>query len=163
MAVNGQVLAQSEAEALRARLEEPQTAAALNTLLDHVDLLAVMVTALDGFIGRSDAIVETLADAVTELRTTASNADLPAVDVKGLVNSAAAAAPTAKMALDQLSDPRTAEVVTQLSTAVNEAGRSRAAAPNGPLALLRALKDPDVSRALGFMLQVAKAFGRQRG
>lgn len=162
MAVNGQVLAQSEAEALRARLEEPQTASALNTLLDHVDLLAVMVTALDGFIGRSDAIVETLADAVTELRTTANNADLPTVDVKGLVNSAAAAAPTAKMALDQLSDPRTAEVVTQLSTAVHEAGQSRAAAPSGPLALLRALKDPDVSRALGFMLELAKAFGRQR-
>lgn len=163
MAVNGQVLTQSEAEALRARLEEPQTASALNTLLDHADLLAVMVTALDGFIGRSDAIVETLADAVTELRTSASNAELPSVDIKAVVDSAVAAAPTAKTVLDRLADPRTVEVVAQLSTAVHEAGQSRAAAPNGALALLRALKDPDVTRALGFLLEVAKAFGRQRG
>ena len=41
-----------------------------------------------------------------------------------------------------------------------EAVESGAPAPSGPLALLRAVRDPDVARGIGFFLQVAKAFGR---
>jgi len=40
--LNGQLAASSPAEALKARLDEPQVAAALNSLLDHADLLAIV-------------------------------------------------------------------------------------------------------------------------
>jgi len=159
--LNGQLVAPSPAEALRARLDEPQVAAALNNLLDHADLLAIVAVAFDGFLSRGDVIADTLAEAVGELRGAGVGNPLAGVDVKGLVGSAKAAAPAIQNLLGQVSDPRTVETVTQLTTAVAEAKKNPAPAPTGALALLRALKDPEVSAGLGFLLNVAKQFGRQ--
>jgi hypothetical protein len=41
---------------LAQRLAEPRTAAALNALLDHADLLALLVSGLDELISRGDTI-----------------------------------------------------------------------------------------------------------
>jgi hypothetical protein len=49
--VNGQLVTSSPADELLARLEEPQLVAALNTVLDHADLLALMVSGLDVSLG----------------------------------------------------------------------------------------------------------------
>ena len=38
------------ADAVRERLDDPRVAEALTTLLDHADLLAVLVSGLDGFV-----------------------------------------------------------------------------------------------------------------
>jgi len=46
------------AQALAKRLAEPRTAAAVNTLLDHADLL-------DGLVSRGDTITDSLADSST--------------------------------------------------------------------------------------------------
>src|SRR5690349_24824950 len=54
--------------AVIARLSEPQTAAALNTLLDHADLLAISVVALDGLVGRSEVIGDALVSGFDALR-----------------------------------------------------------------------------------------------
>jgi hypothetical protein len=160
--LNGQLVASSPAEALRARLDEPQVAAALNNLLDHADLLAIVAVALDGFLSRGDVIANTLAEAVGELRGSGGIGNpLAGVDVKGLVGAAKDAAPAIQNLLGQVGDPRTVETVTQLTTAVAEARKSPAPAPTGALALLRALKDPEVAAGLGFFLDVARQFGRQ--
>lgn len=173
MTIDGQVAARSPADELRARLDEPQVAAALNTVLDHADLLALVAVALDGFLSRGDVIANTLAEAVGELRDASSNGSHPfaGIDVKGLATSAAAlsgplvaATPALTTLLEQATDPRAVETVTHLTAAVGDARTALdhgAPAPTGVLALLRVLKDPDIARGLGFLLEVAKAFGRR--
>lgn len=165
MAVNGQLVARSPADDLLARLEEPQVLAALNNLLDHADLLSLLVVSLDGFLSRGDVIANTLADAVGELRGAGS--PLASVDVKGLMSTASkvsAATPAIDTVLTSLTDPKTVEAITALSASVGEAKANAAsapAAPTGIFGLMRALKDEDVSRGLGFLIEVAKAFGHR--
>ncbi len=173
MTIDGQVAARSPADQLRARLDEPQVAAALNSLLDHADLLALVAVALDGFLSRGDVIADTLAEAVGELRGASANGSNPlaGVDIKGLATSVAAlsgplvtATPALTTLLERATEPRAVETVTDLTAAVGDARTAvanGAPAPVGVVALLRALKDPDVSRGLGFALEVAKAFGRR--
>lgn len=66
------------AEQLLDRLSEPRTLAALNHLLDHAELLAFSAASLDGLVRRSDVIVENVAAAVGEMRSTVPS--MPAVD-----------------------------------------------------------------------------------
>lgn len=171
-ASNGQLVAQSPADDLLARLDDPKVAAALSNLLDHADLLAILVVGLDGLVSRGEVIGSSLADAVTELRSGAE--DLPAVDLKALAGSLATLSgslPTAIPALgalldSSLTDPKAIEVITQLGHAL-VVGRERIEAapptPTGVFSLLRTLKDEDVARGLGFLIQVAKSFGQQLG
>jgi Protein of unknown function (DUF1641) len=162
VALNDQIVtAPSPAEALKARLDDPQVAAALHNMLDHADVLALVAVALDGFLSRGEVIANTLAEAVGELRGANVTNPLAGVDVKGLLGSAKDAAPAIQTLLGQVADPRVVETVTQLTTAVADAQKNHAPAPTGALALLRSLKDPEVAAGLGFLLQVAKYFGRQ--
>ena len=69
-------------DALTAKLDDPQTAAALLTLLDHVDLLAILVQGLSGMIERSETIGASIGDGIVELRQTfAANPALQGRDV----------------------------------------------------------------------------------
>lgn len=172
MALNDPLATRSPADDLLERLDEPKVIAALNTLLDHADLLAVAVVALDGFLSRGDVIADSLADAVGELRGVATGAggSLAGIDVKGVVNTVSAlsgplvaATPALTTLLAGVSDPRTAAVVGQLTGAVADADRTgNTTGPTGAFALLRMLKDPDVSRGIGYFIEVAKAFGKRR-
>ena len=54
MTPNGQAVAVTPADTVRDRLDDPQVAAALNTLLDHADVLAILVSGLP-FSSRSNA------------------------------------------------------------------------------------------------------------
>jgi hypothetical protein len=174
VAVDDQLATRSPADDLLDRLEEPSVVASLHTLLDHADLLAVLVVALDGFIGRGDVIADSLADAVGELRSAAESSSNPlaGVDVKGLIATAgalagplAAAAPALTSMLEKVRRPETVQVVDQLTAAVSEVQQTGPgdSAPTGVFALLRTLKDPDVARGIDFFVQLAKAFGKQRG
>ncbi len=162
MTLNDQVVAApSPAEALAARLNEPQVAASLNSLLDHADLLALVAVALDGFLSRGDVIADTLAEAVGELRGANPTNPFAGVDVKGLVASAKDAAPAVRTLIGQVTEPRVVEVVGHLTAAVAEVESAHAPPPTGALALLRTLRDPDTAAGLGFLLQVATSFGRR--
>jgi Protein of unknown function (DUF1641) len=160
------------AQALAGRLAEPRTAAALNTLLDHADLLAVLVTGLDGLVSRSDTITESLIDGVTELRAAGEPARAGAAQ---LVTTAQQLGTLTPALLDKLpvleallgsdlADPKVIELASMASRAVvsgaGQAERSELKV-SGVIGLLRALRDPDVSRALGFVLSIAKALGKE--
>jgi uncharacterized protein YjgD (DUF1641 family) len=122
------------AQALAERLAEPRTAAAINTLLDHADLLALLVSGLDGLVSRGDTITDSLADGVSELLGS------------------------------DLVDPKVIEIAALASRAVTtgaEQASRRDLRVTGVVGLARALRDPDVSRALGFALSIAKALGRE--
>ncbi|MFB6146206.1 MAG: DUF1641 domain-containing protein [Halobacteriaceae archaeon] len=61
---------------------------------------------------------------------------------------------------DAASDPDTARALEQTLTALGAASASEPA-PVGTLGLLRALRDPEVQRGLGFLLAVARETGRE--
>jgi uncharacterized protein DUF1641 len=60
----------------------------------------------------------------------------------------------------QLLEPSALAVVSRLAAALAEPG---AAEPVGMWGAMRALRDPDVQRALGFVLAVGRTFGRHLG
>lgn len=157
-------------QALAQRLAEPGVAEALNTLLDHADLLALLVVGLDGLISRGDTIADSLASGVSDLRSAGEQTRLDAVKV---VTAAQQLSQLAPFLLDRLSvlenllnsdlgDPRAIGVASAASRALVSASEQSARPRIGGLrGLLRALKDDDVNRALGFVISVARAFGRE--
>lgn len=174
MSANGQAVAPSPADELKDRLDDPAVAAALNSLLDHADLLAILVTGLDGFVRRGEQISDSLSSTVGELRAAAesSEKDLPSLDVKALMStlsSLASALSDAAPAIETLLrspmiEPQAVEVLGQLGQALVEGKAAAAADPAGPkgvFGLWRITKDKDVNRGLGFLVHVARAFGRQ--
>ena len=80
MTANGQAVAVTPADTVRDRLDDPQVAAALNTLLDHADVLAVLVSGLDGFVRRGDTITSTLSSAVSRFRGASSAGAIPGAE-----------------------------------------------------------------------------------
>ena len=178
MTANGQVLEASPADQVRAKLDDPRVAESLNNLLEHADLLAVLVSGLDGLVRRSDVISDSLTSAIGEFKGDATSDSIPgvealkSVDLAGLAESFATlanklvgATPAINSLLDsRLTDPQATEVLGQLGEALVDAKAAIAQSPAGPkgfFGILKAAKDPDVARGLGFLLQVAKAFGRQ--
>ncbi len=160
------------ATVLAQRLAEPRTAAALNTLLDHADLLAVLVTGLDALVSRSDTITDSLASGVSELRAAGEPTRASAAQLATTARQLSALAPPLLDKLpvleallgSDLADPKVIDVASTASRAV-VAGAEQAQANDlkisGVRALLRALRDPDVSRALGFVFAIAKALGTE--
>lgn len=158
--------------ALAERLAEPRTAAALNTLLDHVDLLAVLVSGLDGLVSRGDTITESLIGGVTELRAAGEPAQKNAAALLATAQQLGKLTPALLDKLpvleallgSDLADPKVIEVASMASRAVT-AGAEQADRGDpktlGVMGLMRSLKDPDVNRALGFVLSIAKSLGRE--
>ena len=176
MAVNDRLFTTSPTDELLARLEQPQLVEALNTLLDKADVLAFLVVALDGFLSRGEVIADSLAGGIGELRDSAgasgglARLDLPGLaanlaELSALAGPLTAATPALSALLTgPLGEPRTVAALSRLASAVAEGGERAAAEPGGPtgvFALLRVLKDEDVSRGLGFLIQVARSLGRQ--
>jgi Protein of unknown function (DUF1641) len=180
MTANGQAVAASPVDQIRDRLDDPKVAASLNNLLDHAELLAVLVSGLDGFVRRGDAITDSLSSAVVELKGASAAGVIPGgdafkgVDLQGLAQSLATlsgslvgATPGLNTLLSsRLTDPEAAEVLAQLGQALVEGKAAAAADPGGPKGVFgfwKVTKDPDVLRGLGFLIQVARAFGRRMG
>jgi Protein of unknown function (DUF1641) len=173
---DGDELVDSPGDDLIQRLDDPQIASSLAVLLDHADLLATLVLGLDGLLRRAEVIGDSLASGVAEVRALSASSNgqrlWPSVDVAALsdtVTRLSAAVVDATPALDRLlhsplTDPQTAEIFAEVGEALLEGKRAAAEDPRGPkgiFALMRVTKDPDVSRGLGFMIQIARAFGRK--
>jgi uncharacterized protein YjgD (DUF1641 family) len=171
-----------EIVALVQRLEDPRVASGLQNLLDHVDLLAILVIGLDGFVGRSEIIGEALAEGVSDIRELADSTGASGgVDLAGTVSSLAALAsalPKLTPGLTRLVDedviggmldsgilaPDSLAHIGLLATAVNRGATDAVESPiavKGAYSMLRQLKDPDVARGLGYTLSILKAVGRE--
>lgn len=170
------LLEQSPGDDLLQRLDDPQIASSLSLILDHADLLATIITGLDGLLRRAEVIGDSVVSGVAEFRDVAASANgqrpWPSVNVAALSDSVtrlSAAAVDATPAVERLlrsplTDLQTAEVLAQVGEALLEGKEAAAADPRGPkgvFALLRVTKDPDVSRGLGFLIEIARAFGRK--
>lgn len=60
----------SAVDQLARRLEDPATQQSLNTVLDRLDVIALSVDAVDGFLRRSDTIGESLVDSLQDVKKT---------------------------------------------------------------------------------------------
>ncbi len=170
------LIAESPGDELIARLEDPKVASSISLILDHADLLATLIVGLDGLIRRADTIGDSLASGVADARDLAATASglgpWPKLDLAGLsdtVTRLSAALVDATPAIDRLmhsslTDPQTADILAEVGEALLEGKQAAAADPRGPkgvFALMKVTKDPDVSRGLGFMIHIARAFGRR--
>jgi Protein of unknown function (DUF1641) len=171
-----ELIEDSPGDDLIQRLDDPQIASSLAVILDHADLLAVLISGLDGLLRRAEVIGDSLASGVAEVRELSASSNgqrpWPSVDVAALsdaVTRLSASVIDATPALEKLlhsplTDPQTVNVLAEVGEALVEGKRAAAEDPRGPkgvFALMRVTKDPDVSRGLGFMIQIARAFGRR--
>ena len=159
-------------DAVLERLNDPTVAASLVTLLDNVELLSTLTLGLAGFIERSDTIIDSVADGVAELKAAglANETPFPLPTPAELTALTAAMAKATPVITDVLGSAMvTAETVALLSlvteAAAEGAERARTSETSviGLRAAVRLLKDPEVGRGLGFIVEVARALGRGIG
>lgn len=170
-------------DSLSRRLAEPQVVASLNNVLDHADLLALLVVSLDGFINRSEVIGDALVDSFADLRTAAEATSNPldGVDVRELVSSLMTMSsllpkftPTLTRTIDSgvietvldsgIATPIVIEQIARLAHGLVNGAQLAATEPikvKGAVSLLKVLKDPDINRALSFFLSVLKSVGAE--
>jgi hypothetical protein len=159
--------AHAEVERLVERLAEPRTAAALHTLLDNVELLAVMVDGLDGLARKGEVIGDTLGEVLHEVRAagraTGLDVRTTSQQLATLIPTLAEASPAINRILESpIVEPEPIAVLSEAAEALVKG--LQAAQQNqtkvGLRGLLKATKDEDVQRGLGFLIEVAKVFGR---
>jgi hypothetical protein len=170
------LVAESPGDEVIARLDDPAIASSLLLILDHADLLATIIVGLDQLLRRAEVIGDSVTSGVAEIRDLAASSNgqraWPSIDFAALSDSItrlSSAVVDATPAIDRLlrsplTDPQTAEVLAEVGEALIEGKQAAAADPRGPkgvFALMRVTKDPDISRGLGFMFQIARAFGRR--
>lgn len=166
----------TSADALVRRLEDPQVAAALNTLLDHAELIAFLATALDGLVRHSETMLESVGDSLADAR---SGIDYlrsgSGVDVAALAPSLATLAgalPTALPALARLAEsgvladlgsPQTVRLLSTVTRSLDDGVRQFETRPvpvKGTGAVVRLLRDADVRTALSFAATIGRSLGR---
>ncbi|MHB1738469.1 MAG: DUF1641 domain-containing protein [Actinomycetes bacterium] len=160
-------------ERVVARLDDPTVSTALHELLDHLDLLAVLVVGLDQMVGRGDTISDSLADGVHELRQVQGQSQLPDLSMvitlirrlSALVEPLLDVLPSIERLMrSDLADPRVIDLGSMLSRAAVR-GAEQAATHRtrvaGVRALMRMLKDEDIARGLGLAVSIAKALGQE--
>ncbi len=167
-AIDGQTTgARPETERLLDRLEDPRTAAALHTLLDNAELIAVLIGGLDGLARKGEVIGDTLAEVLDESRAAVRATGLDPMETSRqlatLIPTLAAASPAINRVLDSpIVQPGPIDVLSEAAVAL-VAGLRAAQAKESELGvggLLWATRDEDVQRGLGFIVEVARAFGR---
>ena len=158
------LLSSTPSDALRSKLDDPQVAASLNLLLDHADTLALGVVALDGLLRRADTISSNIEDSLKDVKVIGSSFSYLATPTKRLAQDAPEIADAVEALLE--SGMLSREVVTLLGELAGalvkgaEQAKVKGTAVGGVLPLLRALKDPDVGRGLGLLIEVSRALGK---
>ncbi len=168
MAHNG-VLARDQAEIDRLvdRLSDPSVASALHRLLDNAELFAVILAGLDGVARKGEVIGDTLSEVLNEVRAAgrATGLDLSATtkQLAVLIPALAEATPAITRVVESpIVQPEPIAVLSEAAEALVKG--LQAAQQNetkvGLRGLLKAMKDDDVQRGIGFVIEVARVFGR---
>lgn len=152
--------------AIRDRLDDPRVADALTTLLEHADLLAVLVSGLDAFVRRGDDITANLTSALGEFKGQSAPLSQLSASLSQLSGALVHAAPALTTLLKSpLTEPAGADVIAALGEAMVSARQSTAPTPRGVRGLWKAVrgaaKDPDVTRGVVYLIEMARIFGRR--
>ena len=155
-------------DAVAERLNDPAVAASLVTLLDNAELLSTLVLGLSGFISRGEMIVDSLAEGLNDIRTV--NASRPAgaptlADLRTVTSELVEAAPALRQVLaSAMTRPATIDLLSMLSEAAvegAETARRERTEVKGPLGALKAMREPEVQRGLGLLIEISRALGRR--
>jgi len=153
--------------------DEPTVAASLNAVNARLDSMAEVLDALRPLValaGHAPGLVAMAGDSFDEIMQRASDSG---IDVeRGLLNGAGAALrfgatmdPEKVRALEALLqsgvlDPGALRTIGELGRALVDTASAPPSAI-GPMGLWKALGQPDVQRALGFLITFAERFGRR--
>lgn len=175
-----------EFEALLNLLSNPSTMTSLQRLLQHAELLAYLVEAIDALIRRSDTIVESINVLLRDIAAGtpgASESLLTLIEMlhrhRDYVPRLIAVVPQFTELVEQIGPFVASEEFRTLLTSgvfdpdtvtlVGRAGDAFVAAYNedrqaqrrlGPIGLVRALYDPDVQRIAALLVDFARRFGK---
>ena len=149
------------------KLDDPQTAASVLSLLDNADVVSGAVQILAGFFKNGEHMLDNIAGATREFLTSIEGT--PTGDaLRNSVKLAGSAIPAVNSVadsgiVDKVSDPEVLAIVSGLLDGVKSAKADVAAAPRRitALGLIGAIKDPDVNRGIDFALRVLAAVGKQ--
>lgn len=149
-----------------ARIAEPQLADTLARIERRMDHMEAALTRLDRATAQVPAVVATITDIFDSLIVRLGERG---VDVDQRMRALLRAADhlTSPRALDALASVLQSEILAHQTTeVVGRMGRAivkaeHAAAPVGAWGLLRALRDPEVQRAAGFLVAMARHFGAE--
>jgi hypothetical protein len=152
------------ADVLRARLDDPAVAAALLTLLDNADVLALAVQSLDGLLRRADVIGNSVASGVGDLRVLAESVQFLVEPTRKLTEEAPQIADAATALLESgMLNREVVNLLGQFAAALlagREAAQRNRTSVTGIRGTLGVLRDPEVGRGLGLLVEVARALGR---
>ncbi|MEM9746199.1 MAG: DUF1641 domain-containing protein [Actinomycetota bacterium] len=164
--LNGAVM-RPEVERLLDRLDDPRTAHALHTLLDNAELVAVLVAGLDGLARKGEVIGDTIAEVLAEAKAAGRASGLDPVhttrQLSTIIPTLADASPAINRILDSpIVEPEPIDILSETAAALVRGLKSAQEndARVGLRGLIRATRDPDIQRGLGFAVEVAREFGR---
>lgn len=150
------------ASGLLGRLAAPATLTALQQLLDHLPLLAFVLESFDGLLRHGEELTENVAESLHEARKL--TLPLEAKTLQQMLEGVPKVIDAVTALIHAgLFDPEVVavlvEVGRQMAGPYNEA-KYRPDSPVGPWGLFKALRDPDVQRALGVGLYIVKRYGQ---
>ncbi len=157
------------ADAVMERLNDPGVAAALVTLLDNAELLSTLVLGLGGFLERGDMIMDAVAEGVNDFKAARGDGtgpELPSIGELGaVVGELAEARPALQGVLaSAMVRPDTIDLLSELSEAATEGAanaRANQTRIGGLRSLLGLLRDDEVQRGLGLVVEISRSLGRR--
>ena len=164
------------------RLSDPNTLAQINSLLDRLPLIAFLAESTEGFLKRGETIADNLAGMVGEMklneRSGVENLGsmlelLPKMQAvsEQVLGSELAGADLPKaidaghaMLNSGIMDKQVIETLGRVGKMLTDTYQNVSSQPVQPVggfwAIMRASKDPDVEKSLGFAFAFAKAFAK---
>ncbi|MCB0197089.1 MAG: DUF1641 domain-containing protein [Anaerolineae bacterium] len=173
--------------ALAEKLDDPDTAEALDQIIGKMELVAMTLESADGFLKRSDTVIENVADSVNDIRKMAPANEMNLIgtllqtlpqlaetlpQLVTLLPSLTRVIPQLQAVLDSdefealmtsgVFSPKTVGIVSEAGNSLVDSYEASQTRPQtvGLFGLLRAMQDPDVQRAMGFFMDFSKRFGR---
>jgi len=105
------------------RLNDPTVAASLNSLLDNIELLAVLVAGLDGLARKGEVIGDTIAEVLDQIRSTTQSTGLDpmqaAQQLGTIIPTLAAASPAINRILESpIVEPEPIDILSETAVAL---------------------------------------------
>lgn len=145
------------------RLGDPKVLQSLLDVLDRLELASFVLESVDGFLKRSEGIGQALSEDVADLKK-ATQPDL--VKLKEVMRAMPALVTAGQTLVKSgMLEPKAVEALGKIGRSVADSydearAIKRETRPLGVFGLLKAIRDPDVNRALDFALHVSKAYGQ---
>ena len=155
-------------DAITERLDDPTVAASLVTLLDNAELLSTLVLGLSGLMERGDMIMDAVAEGVHDFKAAGGLSKpegAPTVaELGALAGRLSEAGPLIHQVVDSpMARPETVDLLGLLAAAATEG--AEAARQNdthlGAFGAYRSLRDPEVQKGVGLVIEIARALGRR--